>query len=160
MTQREQDLRIRAAQAQMRALKAQLLAINIMDSEHSYGVENTFEAEQLYRRCRSVAAKTMVLNRSIGKCHGSRLAEELLSFEKLCTELKSDTLAFTNAARDRAEQRLPRLSERIPLTHGDLVQKANLSCYSAERCQYATFLEQIEAICDLCAEIIYNAAAH
>lgn len=166
-----QQLRKSALHWQLAALDEQLGALKMLDREHSFGVENTAEVTYLVAELHDLFKSAELLSKEAKSLPPDQVMDRIKSFQANIKHIKEDAARFNGSAVLRAKLRLHNALEDChvkpdestvsdkPATEPDkLFARANTCCYSAETSQFTAFAMQINAICDLTLEWIYNAA--
>lgn len=164
----QQQMRHLALTSQLIAIDAQATVLKTMDTEHSFGLESTFEVEVLIAAVHDFAlsAEHLVL-----KAKSACIEEIRHSLQAVCNlsaDLKTKADSLSKRGQMRAKYRLQNTvlepnsqAENSEGTSdpGKLLAAAQHSCLQAELNQFATFSLQIHAICDLALEYCFNAAS-
>jgi hypothetical protein len=166
-----QQLRKSALQWQLAALDEQLGALKMLDREHSFGVENTAEVTYIVAELHDLLKSAELLSTEAKKLPPDQVMDRIKTFQKNVKHIKEEAARFNGSAVLRAKLRLRNALEDChakpeetsiadkPAAEPDkLFARANTCCYSAETSQFTAFAMQINAICDLALEWIYNAA--
>ena len=168
-----QQLRKSALQWQLAALDEQLGVLNTLDREHAFGLETTAEVTHLVGELRDLLKSAEALARDTKTLPQEETLERIKTFHKNVKRIKDEADRFSGGAVLRARIRLQTALEEHMATAPDngetsakppadpekLLVRASSCCFNAEASQYTAFAMQINAMCDLALEMIYNAAA-
>ena len=166
----QQELRKSALHWQLAALDEQLGVLRELDKEHSFGIENTAEVTHLVDELRGLVKSAELIAEEAKTLQQEELASRISAFHQLVKQIKEEVDGFNGGAVQRAKLRLHNFLEgdapapastvetSTPADPDRLFARAISWCYKAESSQYNAFALQINALCDLALEIIYNAA--
>lgn len=155
-----QDIRNQALAAELEALRAQCAAINALDTEHAFALEHTFTAKRILSRVEALVELCQSLQLSIAAEEGESLVA-IEDFRQTAEAIKAAVKDFNGWAQTNAEGREQRaLTQHEMLSPGsrELATGADKSCCQAEVGLFESFVLQVTAICELCLELLYNAA--
>jgi hypothetical protein len=172
-TKTPQQLRRSALQWQMAALDEQLGVLRTLDAEHSFGIENTAEVSHIVHELHDLLKSAEAISRDAKTLPQAQTLDRIKVFHLTVQRIKGEADRFNGAAVLRAKMRLKGALEdhkasapdagdgsaKPPADTDKLYTRASSCCFNAEASQYSAFAMQVNAICDLALELIYNAAA-
>lgn len=157
----KQDIRNKAVAAELAALRAQSAAINALDTEHAFALEHTFQSKRILARVEALVARCQELQDSMPMDEAESLAA-IEEFRRTADAIKESANDFDQFAETNASGRKERALDGHELMapgSRELATGAGESCWKAEIRQFESFALQVSAICNLCTELLYNAAS-